>query len=79
VVVEIAIRRAEEVCGTWLSVGAAATQLNMACVGTYSLRQFYGGYTFAGSGDGVKITLSYSGGSGNEANGTAAADGTNVA
>lgn len=53
-----------------MTVGLAATQLNMACVGTYSLRNFHGGFTFAGSGEGVKVTLRYSGASGAELNET---------
>ena len=71
VVVEIASGSAQ-VGGTWLGVGLATTQLNMACVGTYAFPQYQGGYTFAGSEEGLKITLRYSGSSGNELNETVA-------
>jgi len=61
-----------EVGGTWLGVGLAATQLNMACVGTYAFPQYQGGYTFAGSEERLKITRRYSRGSGVEFNETVA-------
>lgn len=44
---------------TWLGIGAAATQLNMACVSRSSLPVRVGGWTTAGSDERIRVTLLY--------------------
>lgn len=46
---------------TWLEIGAAATQLNMACVNTFSLPVKIGGWTTAGSLHRITVILHFSG------------------
>ena len=46
---------------TWLEIGSAATQLNMACVDTFTFPVKIGGWTTAGSLDGIMVTLRFSG------------------
>ena len=47
--------------GTWLAVGAAATQLNMACVNALALPLKVGGWTSVGREERVTVTLLFSG------------------
>lgn len=46
---------------TWLGVGAAATQLNMACVDTFSFPVKIGGWTTTGSVERITVILHYAG------------------
>ncbi len=46
---------------TWNLVGIAATQLNMACVNSFTFPVKVGGWTTAGSAETVIIKLYYSG------------------
>lgn len=45
----------------WLAVGAAATQLNMACVNTFSFPVKVGGWTSVGREDRITVTVHFSG------------------
>lgn len=47
---------------TWLAIGAAASQLNMACVSSFGFPVRVGGWTEAGSGERITVLLHYSGG-----------------
>lgn len=49
----------EDTC-TWLGVGAAATQLNMACVNVFSFPVKIGGWTTAGNVERITIILHFS-------------------
>lgn len=46
---------------TWLGVGAAVTQLNMACVNALSFPVKIGGWTTAGAAERITVTLHFSG------------------
>lgn len=46
---------------TWLEVGAAATQLNMACVNKFTFPAKIGGWTTAGRADRITVLLRFSG------------------
>lgn len=45
---------------TWLGVGAAATQLNMACVNVFAFPPKIGGWTTAGNVERITIILHHS-------------------
>ncbi|CAF9918649.1 MAG: hypothetical protein ALECFALPRED_000775 [Alectoria fallacina] len=46
---------------TWLEVGAAATQLNMACVNKFTFPVKIGGWTTAGRADRITVLLRFPG------------------
>ncbi len=51
----------DEDTSTWNQVGIAATQLNMACVNSFTFPVKVGGWTSAGSAERVIIKLYFSG------------------
>ena len=61
---------APETQATWLEIGLAATQLNIACVGTGMFSKLKGGFTFVGERGRIRIDLVYSGLNGVGGNGT---------
>ncbi|KAM0801923.1 hypothetical protein BDR22DRAFT_145536 [Usnea florida] len=49
------------VTSTWVAIGMAATQLNMACVNSFTFPIKIGGWTTTGARDGIVVTLRYAG------------------
>lgn len=58
---EVKMGRLDEDSGTWFAIGMAATQLNMACVNAFTFPVKIGGWTTAGRGKRINVTLAYSG------------------
>ena len=53
------LSRDEEDTSTWLAIGAAATQLNMACVNSFSFPIKIGGWTTVGRNDRIRVDLEF--------------------